>query len=588
MKSKPGMRILKVSRFDNCQNLLTCGLNLSGANNKTIERLFDIEVIWKEPKIKKNFKELYTDAISKAFFVLFSSKLSFLNPLSVIFSHLTFSKITVADNLPSRIWQYQVVCNFIDSYSDKFPLVIIIEDNELYDIINKSYSHIINGKRGLSFNNFYKFFYFFYGIAAIFNGFFKVLIKNLYLRICGIGKVSLSDNITLYQTIVPSNIFKRRNPYDDYYFGQYWKSQSHSKAFLLSKDLDCSIKKIKLMEELTNRKYISIAANLSSFDIFNSLIQSLKVILNPLKIKEYDEVDSIINLNLKEESRTSMIFYNLCDFASIKQILLPVIENQFSIKMFMPFEGKIIEKMIFLNKLDKMRLYGYMHFPLSERHISMEYSSIEKVIIPKSFKMLTIGRNNYQILKNNGWSKNIISIVGSLKKSSIADNDSLKLNNDNKLKLLVVLAMDDEPNNNLLSIAKDVLLQNQLKFQIIIRPHPSLPIARLKELISSYPLCIFDVKSSLDTHLSWTDILVYGESSVSVDSLDYNLARIYIKDCNYLDSNRIALSEGNFSSVINSDELQNLLESVTSNLEAFSSKSDTYNYYDELNLSEIQ
>ena len=98
MKFKRELYIIKVSGFDNYQNLLPHGLNLSGAKNKTIERLYNIEAIWKEPKIEKNFKELYTKAISKAFFGLLNSNLSFQKPLSLIFSHLTFSKLTHADN----------------------------------------------------------------------------------------------------------------------------------------------------------------------------------------------------------------------------------------------------------------------------------------------------------------------------------------------------------------------------------------------------------------------------------------------------------------------------------------------------------
>jgi len=576
MKLKKKLYSIKISADHKDQNQEILGLNLSHEKNEEIESFLHLRLKWQNIKSENNFANLYLNSINKAFLGLSNSNLIFQKYFPIIFSHLTFSKITGSDKLPLRIWQLTIIINFINSHSQKFPLIIILEDYYLYKVINNLHNGVSHKTRELFSSKQLIIFSYIYGILSIFKGFLKSLLKNIYLRFFKIGIVNIENHSVLYQTIVPKNISNTNQSYDDYYFGNSWRSIHNS--FLLVKDIDSRNSKIKLMKELTNNKYISVTANLALSDILVSLIESIKLIFKPLKVIEDDLIDNLINQNLREESRSSRIFYNYCDYLAISRILKKAKQNQLHIKIYMPFEGKVIEKMLFLNKYPNIQFNGYMHFPLSERHLSMRFTDVEKAIVPNNFKIQTIGKYNQKILINNGWIKNNTHILGSIKKTS-KNIESIIKEND-KINILFALSMDEEPNNNFLKIVEEILIQRNSKFQIIIRPHPSLPRKYLKNLKSKYPYCDIDTKSDISSNLFWADILIYGECSVCVDSLDYDLSRIYVKDCIYLDSNRIAPSLEHYAEVKNSEELMKLFKFISKNLEQNKTKGSTEQYYE--------
>ena len=470
-----------------------------------------------------------------------------------VLAHYTLSRTPSDHAFYGRIWQTQIFDTLIDTIKQKNePCIgVLILDDE---VVAKQISYWFSTRRDFKLKvlmprNFHKAtLSWIKRVLPI--GPFAGLARTWFARRYALT-FSRFPNLTnrkafastLFLSIVPqtlSPVKHSQSRYNDYFFGQSWQSASEPST-LIADALGATKQNTAALAayfEKQTETLVILQAFLRVSDLLFALAIALKLWLFPFCLTNTasHSAERFVSLSLQNDARDSGVYANICQYLAIRNLLGHTSRKQ-TIKLVFPHEGRALERMTELAaaSFDNVILRGYMHYPLSDKHLAMIYTDVDKAVLKNQFMTRTIGQENRSFLcSRNRWPEAMVSICGALKQgatlTALATNDpSLK-----KETVLVLLSMDNDANKRLLSIVLPALKISEQQFHWQIRLHPSLR-ARFSHL-NKY----LDNSATLAEAFLHAKMIVYGETGAAVEALAAAVPLIYIPDCPFLLSDRLA------------------------------------------------
>jgi len=448
---------------------------------------------------KKLIKGIYLNKIHESLQGLFENG----RDIKELISYQTFSKLSVADFLIDRFWVIYEYNKLIQSNGQ--AAYVIIDDKLCYNVLRNQNE---------------------YNIFPIkpFYYFFSLLKKKLNFRIKNIPRIHKSTFLFIghqYESTIEIG------NYSDYFFKNSWQNSAEETQLLLRKK--------KTFHKSTSNRISLAEDRLPIIDIIRTFVISIKNFYFPVKVLQKDIYDFLLNKNLKSDSSNGSFFENLI-WASIMSKGFSQIEWDKIKQVVFPFEGRAYEKQVihYLHSINfKGSVIGYAHFPLSEKILNYYTGPFENTFCDK-LKIITIGRNNREIISRSGWCENRFQNEFYVKRINIP---KVYVSSNSKAKVgLILLGNGKVQSKKMLSIIIQSGMTKQYKFNV--RAHPAL---ELKNVIDFNKTKNVDVckEESLSQAIINADFIFYGDTGAAIDALPFNKPMYYIMDDNIFCSDRI-------------------------------------------------
>jgi hypothetical protein len=308
------------------------------------------------------------------------------------------------------------------------------------------------------------------------------------------------------------------------YFAQVLPTIPYSRAI---KELINRPEKILLFEE-----FISIP------DIIRSLFFHRNIQISLSKIPDWAglNVDDIIleefnNIQNGIRSKQSYLVY--CAASRLK--------GRFSISNFIyPFENHIWEKMLCMGLRErnpKILLTGYAHSVVNLMYTAYSVSSLEIHKIPLPNRIIVNGKRSKDILITSGFCGKVIDIAGAVRYMDTQNKNRTRLlrYNDDIIILVALPAGVSESLELILKIVQAFAYETDI--QIIIKPHPISPIIQLQKFIPAFPSHIIINNTPVNQLLEKTNLLIYTDTTTSIEALSWGIPVMHIKSDLNIDIN---------------------------------------------------
>ncbi len=352
--------------------------------------------------------------------------------------------------------------------------------------------------------------------------------ETLFLKLFNYSKESFTELISFqnyklktknYDTCIISHIISNENKYllskDLYFKGFYEKLKSPFVVYRNLTTINSECIKKKLLNDDT------IVVNKKSFFIkeLYYLFFALFIFIN-IKYHYLIEKNKTKKKFLKEASKFIYVGSSITNLRFYHQIL-KIIKLYDPKEIFITFEGNAWEKIIIYKlrkKFQNIMIYGYQFASLNKNHGILNIK-LNKFFYPH--KILTIGKINYNLLKQSKINKNIpIKIVG-----------TAKYQNPIKIKKFVKTCLI-LPGENKLEVYKFFDLTKKLAyenkdFKFIFRLHPQRNIKYYFENKILIPKNMEISKKKFEEDLKNCFFAIYGGSTAIVNCLSKGLWPIY-------------------------------------------------------------
>lgn len=448
---------------------------------------------------KKLIKDLYLNKIHESLQFFFDNS----KDIEEVISYQTFSKLSVVDFLIDRFWVINEYIKLLESYSSL--TYVIIDDKLCYNVLKNRNDYNI------------------------------LPIKPFYYLLAFLRKKSIFREKYIQRIYKPTFLFfghkydssNQIDNYSDYFFKTSWQNLSENTHLLLRKN--------NASEKLKSKQISFVEDRIPIRVIIYTFIIAFKNFYFPLKVPQRDIYDLLINQNLRTDASNGSFFENHI-WASIMREGFKISEWDKIQQIIIPFEGRAYEKQIiyYLHSINfKGNIIGYAHFPLSEKIINYFKGPFENTYC-KKLKIITIGRNNREMIYKSGWCENQIQNEFYLKRIDIPRSHiSPHLRAS---KGLVLLGNGIVQSKKILS----TLTQSGITkyYKLNIRCHPALDLKSILEFVNGNETKLCEEKS-LSNAISKADFIIYGDTGAAIDALPFNKPMYYIKDDNILCSDRI-------------------------------------------------
>jgi len=345
--------------------------------------------------------------------------------------------------------------------------------------------------------------------------------------------------------------FAQKNKFVDIYFGRLSeKIEKFQKEYFLFLDvLPTMFYPHALLKLVRLEKPCRL---FEEFISFSDVIHSLSV-TSGIPTKTYSnavlsglDIVSLLTEETEKDRQTARAELSYLYFCAGKKIASSC--NPRSI--FYTFENHIWEKMLIvgIRKISrKVRLIGYAHATVNTMELSYSVSGAEKQIIPLPDHILVNGKTPKKVLTDSGFDPARIFILGSLRFGSMHLPPPQKPQTGRKT-ILVVLSADINRSLEMISKVRDAFLHSP-DVSIVFKPHPIQKISRILQHTGDLPLHFTVSTASLDALLERTDMVIFSDSTASVEAAArgipiLHLTSDFLIDINIFDQSSIVRSVG--------------------------------------------
>lgn len=494
--------------------------NTKKDENKLINNLkFDISFPSDFVVDKKEFKKQYLNLIG-CLTSTFSNKYWWATE--------TVSKFR--SQLPFFLYKFQIVLSLIKRHN---PEILIIVDKELiFERLLHYYSQENKIKFTSSFKNFRKLVYvfnincrFYFKILKSFFGLIYKLIISKYFFNKELKNQNISQNHVIIKSFSYVRSFKNNNEYVDQFFGNLSSFLKRRKKNILTVvscigNYKIIVKKLKKLDDM-----------IYPYELFISPIALIITFFEVLKFRMIVKEDVLFNKINMSNFLSEYLFLNRVNELSLNQILyyqsmkgmLKIFKAE---KLISTYENIPWEPMCFLGVKTfspETEIIGYQHSVVSDFSTNYFLHDTELKNRPLPDKILTVGATTKKIIEMNSG-----KILPPIQSSCALRYNYLKerkIESNKNNKILVVL----EGLNDVYKLVNYVLseISENDNLEIIIRPHPILPMSELDKYINKdYKKLEYVKISSNDSVLSDLEnvsAVIYRESTVALEAISLGI-----------------------------------------------------------------
>lgn len=205
------------------------------------------------------------------------------------------------------------------------------------------------------------------------------------------------------------------------------------------------------------------------------------------------------------------------------------------------FENHIHEKMLCLGlrkSTPDTIITGYAHSVVIPMYTSYSVSASEKNHIPLPDRMVVNGKRPRDVLVASGFDMNSVSIGGAVRYASIFKIKTQDLDQTRRNHHTILVT----PTSGILETVELVskilsAFEHESAIEVLIKPHPILPIDRLKSALPLLPSHIRLDERSIDELLADSSILIYTETTVSIEALARGIPVLHVASDVRIDMN---------------------------------------------------
>ncbi|MFA5410275.1 MAG: hypothetical protein WC321_00210 [Candidatus Omnitrophota bacterium] len=378
----------------------------------------------------------------------------------------------------------------------------------------------------------------------------KILLLHKYNRL-----ISENKRWFVFRSWFNNQSFPKGGAYHDSFFGelcQYLKERNRPVLLIVGMFGVKFRNAIFAIAKIKDYSVFPVEFFLKWSDLLKAMIDALKskvVLKRSIHFKNNLDISDIIQYHLNIDF-SNTLFLNILYFYISKNLANNILIE----RIFLTSENNCWEKMCIQAIRDFSRLtkiIGFPHAIVSPAKLSMILSEYEKEKMPLPDTLVTNGEITKDLLINTGkYDTSMIKAGCALKYKKILD---LKLKTRKISNERTFLAAFEGVNESaeLINFIYDCFKESSAH-KVIIRPHPALPIIKIRQYLRFHPdrlpknfsISISKERSLIDD-LSIADFLLYNGSTVSIEALAMGIPVIYIDlkkavcsdplfSCNYL------------------------------------------------------
>lgn len=328
--------------------------------------------------------------------------------------------------------------------------------------------------------------------------------------------------------------------FQDVYFGklgQFLIEKGKNVVFLVN-----VLPSINFIQAIWYLKYQSEFVNLvEEFIHVKDLINAIKII--PKKIPVYPSPPKWIGLDVSIliKNRLELDRYNTRSWkAYLMYCAGKRMSSHYQISSFIyPFENHVWEKMFcmsFRRYSQITSLVGYAHSVVCSLYTGYNISKAEKKYAPIPDRIVVNGRESKNVLVRCGFTDVDIAVSGALRYEHHLD---LLQSTKNKRLFPQILVTPSCSLFEALELIEKVILafKNSSGKKIWIKLHPVLPLNQVLHSLPNFPNHITFVTSSVQELLLDSDLLIYTDTTVSLEALALGIPVIHVKSDYTIDIN---------------------------------------------------
>lgn len=350
--------------------------------------------------------------------------------------------------------------------------------------------------------------------------------------------IGSTDNYIVIATHTHPRSFTKDSQYQDAYFGELltWLTDAEKdvKGFILGFILENPNEQMK---KLRHQKFAIPVVPLQTWFTFKDLLccvwKALDLYIRPVNLPEQAvlagiDVSLLVKRSIIESRNTGDFLFNSHVYYCAKRLGEKVQVN----RCLYPFENRSWEKMLLTGiraSSPGTLMVGYQHTSLTPSHTNFLLGKGESDLMPLPDSIVTTGRIPKEWLEAEGSYPDGIFKSACALRSGQGVPRTFVSRRARSSKILVVLATSlEEYIGTLLFL--DRSFANTEEFCVRIRPHPALfPLKKALDLIQLEDESFFtESTNDLVEDLLWSDIVIYGSSTVCLEALSLGLPVIYL------------------------------------------------------------
>jgi hypothetical protein len=333
--------------------------------------------------------------------------------------------------------------------------------------------------------------------------------------------------------------FSSDNTYADIYFGDLAEKleNTRSEVFLLIDFLPTILFPQALIKiHALNKPWHLFEEFITFSDLVDALVISSKMPQSLLQQTTISELsiselinEELINDRQKSRAELSYLYYAAGKRMSGSNNILSFIYT---------FENHIWEKMMIkgIREItDKTRIIGYAHATVNSMELSYSVSRSERDILPMPDSILVNGKKPKQVLTESGFETRMIHILGSLRYGNLFF-PSQKEPFSGQSRILVILSAD---NNRSLEMMNKCIqaFRDRSDSHITFKPHPIVKTSPIFKFSKDLPSWFHVSLDPLNTLLRATDVVIFSDSTASVEAAALGIPILHIKSDFLIDTN---------------------------------------------------
>lgn len=334
-----------------------------------------------------------------------------------------------------------------------------------------------------------------------------------------------------------------------------------------------------MVRELLKRpnSYILLEEYVTVPDIIRSLFIGGKIRLTASEIPVWRDmtVSDIVLEELRKDRFNTRSKRSYLIYCAVKRLCK---EFTFSSIVY-PFENLVWEKMFCLGVQESdphIFLTGYAHSSIIAMNTNYAISTSESGVIPLPDRIVVNGRKGKDILRSSGFSELEVIVAGAIRylKSSEKSDEIPSIHENTNPTILVVLPGGVSDSIELVIRILEAFADDP-GVRIELKPHPICPFSMIKHLAPPFPDYVSLCSSSMDRALRYTNLVIYTDSTASIEALSKGIPVLHIKYELIIDINPLEGYEC-IPSVSSPDMIR------TKSLELIQKKDDLYDTYREI------
>ena len=202
------------------------------------------------------------------------------------------------------------------------------------------------------------------------------------------------------------------------------------------------------------------------------------------------------------------------------------------------FENHIWEKMIIegiRNVCPKTDIIGYAHSTVNRMELSYSLSSVENDFAPLPNKILVNGVRAKRMLIESGFEAIRIEITGAIRYDSLKTRGRVHNSEENN-RILVVLSADVDRSVEMILKCTEAF-KNLDYIKVTFKPHPILKISNFSHYTTHIPRYFSFSSDSIQELFEKTDLVIYCDSTASVEAATRGIPLLHIKSNFTIDIN---------------------------------------------------